>query len=1104
MRDSLRPVSLLMVLLMASSSPADELRWSFDSLPPDSLVGDASIRTIGPDATSFEGLPETNDALSLGGSGDYVRIPDPGEQSELDFSVGDPITIEAWVRLDRIGKGQNVYIVGKGRTHREGPKDNQNYALRLRGVGSDARLSFLFRSRAAEGQPSDWHRWTSKTGFRADGVWHHVALMYRFGDSKSIQGVVDGKSVGGSWDMGGATDRPPVVDDDELWIGSSMGGSAGNSLRGAIDELAIYREMVPAARFSDRRIVIVHPPQTPKGGLTANAVNVSLFENVGSEGAWPIGLSAPLMRYEQSAFAFPRIPIPYGDGGVRRDWTGPVMLTAMAELKLPEGKTEWMLRAGGLSRLWIGDEVVVQTPAHLSHTSGHGQVTHYQQSDPWLRPPRAGHHEETATHAIGGDRPSRVTLQTIVGGKDLRYEAGEILVAYRSDPHDPWQILTMRGGVPLSDADWQPLANEIETQIQQVDDRERNAAASGEEDYWRARHDRARRYVASLKPIAIPTSSIAANGPIDHFVNARIEAAEMADAVGELTNDAQFIRRLYLDCLGVIPSGEEIREFESMPGDSASRRAQLIDKVLADVRWADHWTAYWMDVLAENPNVLKPSLNNTGPFRWYLYDVMRDNASVDRWVTGLVQMNGSVRGGGPAGFAMAAQNDVPMAAKAHILTSAFLSANMKCARCHDAPYHDWTQQDLFSIAAMLDRKPVKVPKTSSVPIAFFGEDGQDESLITLTLKPGDVVDGTWPLHDYTSAAALDPGLIADDADSRDRLAAHLTRPENQQFSRTIVNRLWHRLLGEGIVASVDDWEGTLPSHPKLLDHLARQLTAHDYDLKHVTRLILNARAYQRVAVDRKAIHDEQERLFTAPKMRRMTAEQLVDSMHVAVGRQMDTDELTFDPEARMKPSAQSNLGRPRRAWQLTSLSNERDRPALSLPKASAVTDCMEAFGWSGARQDPINHRQTAANVLQPGILAGGSLSIQLTRLTDGDAVTDACLQADTAAEFVDDLFRRFLTRKPTETEREKFVRLLSRGFDTRVLKSPSPAETPVREPNVSWANHLSPEATEVRLRQADRMRMGPPASRWLEPAWRERAEDAVWALINTPEFLFVP
>jgi hypothetical protein len=236
----------------------------------------------------------------------------------------------------------------------------------------------------------------------------------------------------------------------------------------------------------------------------------------------------------------------------------------------------------------------------------------------------------------------------------------------------------------------------------------------------------------------------------------------------------------------------------------------------------------------------------------------------------------------------------------------------------------------------------------------------------------------------------------------------------------------------------------------------------------------------------------------------MTAEQLVDSLHVVVGRTMDASELTFDPEARMKPTAQNNLGVPKRAWHLTSLSNERDRPALSLPRAAAVNECLEAFGWTGSRQEPINHRQTDPNVVQPGILASGLLSIQLTRLTDQDQVTKLAIDAQSPDALVEDLFERFLTRTPRDHERRRFVRLLQDGFETRVLTTPVPAETPTREPVVSWANHLSPEATEIRLRQAARLRQGPPASRWLETDWRERLEDTIWALINTPEFLFIP
>ncbi len=694
----------------------------------------------------------------------------------------------------------------------------------------------------------------------------------------------------------------------------------------------------------------------------------------------------------------------------------------------------------------------------------------------------------------------------MIGGEGLRYEPGEIIVAYRTDPADQWQVLSLADPIALTDDSWKRYAVGHDAVLQQVDDQQRRLAASSEDDYWQSRHQLARDFIASQPKPEVPPPLEGTNGEnaIDRFINHRLDDGGQLNSVSERTTDDQFLRRVYLDTVGVVPTGTEIEAFRSLDGNSTERRRQLVDQLLNDHRWADHWTAYWMDVLAENPNVLKPSLNNSGPFRWYLYDVLRDNVAVDRWVTGLLRMEGSELSGGPAGFGMAAQNDVPMAAKAHIVASAFLGANMKCARCHDAPYHDWTQKDLFSMAAMLGRKPIKIPATSSVPKEFFAGESEGDALIRVSLSPGDEVASQWSLASYTTNEPIDPQQVPGHDDSREELAYHITRAENQQFAQTIVNRLWQRLLGEGIVEPVDDWEGADPSHPELLDYLARELTANSFDLKHVARLILSSDAYQRRSLDRPVTQDEMERLFASPRGRRMTAEQVVDSMHVAVGRTMNADELTFDPEARMKPPAQNNLGLPKRAWEFTSLSNERDRPALSLPRAAAVTQCMQAFGWTGARQEPINHRQTDPNVIQPGILSGGLLSIQLTRLTDNDSLTAAAMRAESVEGLVEQIFQDFLTRSPTDQEREKFAGLLREGFDGRVLKVPAFAETPIREPVVSWANHLHPEATEVRLRQAARLRNGPPPSRWLETSWRERLEDAVWALMNTPEFLFVP
>src|SRR5690606_12764681 len=145
--------------------------------------------------------------------------------------------------------------------------------------------------------------------------------------------------------------------------------------------------------------------------------------------------------------------------------------------------------------------------------------------------------------------------------------------------------------------------------------------------------------------------------------------------------------------------------------------------------------------------------------------------------------------------------------------SAFLGVEMQCARCHDSPYHSTTQKDLFSLAAMLSRKTVSVPESSRVPAALF-ENSSRASLIKATLKPEDQVLPEWPFADETGVTdgnAVDQ-MMLDPRDSRERLAALITPPENQRFARVIVDRLWKRLMGAGIVEPVHDWEGREASH----------------------------------------------------------------------------------------------------------------------------------------------------------------------------------------------------------------------------------------------------------------------------------------------------
>ena len=138
---------------------------------------------------------------------------------------------------------------------------------------------------------------------------------------------------------------------------------------------------------------------------------------------------------------------------------------------------------------------------------------------------------------------------------------------------------------------------------------------------------------------------------------------------------------------------------------------------------------------------------------------------------------------------------------------------------------------------------------------------------------------------------------------------------------------------------------TSPSHPALLDYLAQQLMTHDYDGKHVARLILNSQTYQRRTANPQQDADhraEQAEWFAAATRRRLTAEQIFDSLFAIAAKPVQAERLTMDPEGRRPIKSFLNLGTPERAWQFSSLSNERDRPALSLPVAQSANDLLKA------------------------------------------------------------------------------------------------------------------------------------------------------------------
>jgi len=201
-----------------------------------------------------------------------------------------------------------------------------------------------------------------------------------------------------------------------------------------------------------------------------------------------------------------------------------------------------------------------------------------------------------------------------------------------------------------------------------------------------------------------------------------------------------------------------------------------------------------------------------------------------------------------------------------------------------------------------------------------------------------------------------------------------------------------------------------------------------------------------------------------------------------------------------------NLGKPQRAWEFAGLSNERDRPALAKPAAQPFTDILVNFGWRDSRAEPKSVREEAPNVLQPASVANGILGARITRLSDDSAFTALALRPQPVDDLVTQLFQRILSRAPSEKERAAFTSALTPGYADRVLAVPS-GELP-KKPRVTkvvmWSNHLNPESTNVVYEIEKLVRAGDPVTPRLAAPWRERMEDAVWALILTPEFVYEP
>jgi hypothetical protein len=351
------------------------------------------------------------------------------------------------------------------------------------------------------------------------------------------------------------------------------------------------------------------------------------------------------------------------------------------------------------------------------------------------------------------------------------------------------------------------------------------------------------------------------NNFVDHFVFQKLEQLQILPS--EVCTDEEFVRRVYLDVIGVLPTIDETRAFLSDP--NPQKRSQLIDTLIARPEYAEFWALKWGDLLRLRNSKLTAA--GVHKFNRWLARGLRANMPYDQFARELLTSDGSTFQHPQANYFRAAADTNDCTESTSQL---FLGIRIQCAKCHNHPFERWTQDNYYGIGAFfnrIQRKKSANPDELIVWVARSGEVTQPRT--GKQMKP-------WlPLKG-------DADMTGED-DRRTAFVDWLTGRDNPFFARVQVNRLWGQLMGRGIVEPVDDFrDSNPPSSVALLDALAKDFVEHGFDCEHTLRVILNSRTYQ-LSSRKNPFNKDDVRYFSHARTRLLSAEQLLDAICQVTG-----------------------------------------------------------------------------------------------------------------------------------------------------------------------------------------------------------------------------
>ena len=362
-------------------------------------------------------------------------------------------------------------------------------------------------------------------------------------------------------------------------------------------------------------------------------------------------------------------------------------------------------------------------------------------------------------------------------------------------------------------------------------------------------------YEPPLKPRRpeLPPAVDGRTNPIDRILDAYLAQHKLPRP--EPVGDAEFTRRVSLDLVGLLPP-IPLTPNLSPPRGEGNRRAAFVRELLAnDTAYAEHWLTFWNDLLRNDYVGTGYIDGGRKQISKWLYKALLDNMPYDQFARELIAPPTAESAGFAGGIKWRGNVSAGQAVElqfAQSISQTFLGLNMKCASCHDSFIDRWKLEAAYGLAAIYASGPLQIHRCD---------------------KPtGKTAAAAWLFPELGQVDAKKP-----QPERLKELAALMTHPDNGRFTRTIVNRLWHRLMGRGIVHPTDAMQSE-PWNADLLDFLATDLADHKYDLKHTLELIVTSQAYQSKAQSVGKDTDEKGYVYAGPRAKRMSAEQFVDAI----------------------------------------------------------------------------------------------------------------------------------------------------------------------------------------------------------------------------------